>query len=243
MRRARAEAILTEDGIYRQPWFLESLLELADDLAAAGEKKKRLAIMWELRGCPYCKETHLVNFAKPEISAFIQQHFEILQLNLIGSREVVDFDGEKLSEKRLAQKYDVRYTPTFQFFPDSAAALAGAEAARARGRPRAGLHAAAAVSGDVPLRVRARLREGQPAGLSEGEQLDPGLAPPSGYGVSTTLPIPARCSTISCASPASPSGRTLSISTFNLPSDATLSASLKLSGVSIGFPKIVMTLR
>jgi thioredoxin-related protein len=135
---ARAEAILTEDGIYRQPWFLESLLELADDLAASSEKKKRLAIMWELRGCPYCKETHLVNFAKPEISAFIQQYFEVLQLNLIGSREVVDFDGEKLSEKRLAQKYDVRYTPTFQFFPDSAAALSGKkprerEVARAQG--------------------------------------------------------------------------------------------------------------
>jgi thioredoxin-related protein len=123
--QARAEAILTEDGIYRQPWFLESLLELADDLAGASEKKKRFAIMWELRGCPYCKETHLVNFARPEISAFVQQHFEILQLNLIGSREVVDFDGEKLSEKRLAQKYDVRYTPTFQFFPENATALAG----------------------------------------------------------------------------------------------------------------------
>jgi thioredoxin-related protein len=122
---ARAEAVLTEDGIYRQPWFLDSLLELADDLAAASEKKKRLAVMWELRGCPYCKETHLVNFARPDISAFVQQHFEILQLNLIGSREVVDFDGEKLSEKALAQKYDVRYTPTFQFFPDSAAALSG----------------------------------------------------------------------------------------------------------------------
>jgi thioredoxin-related protein len=136
--QARAEAILTEDGIYRQPWFLESLLELGDDLAAAGEKKKRLAIMWELRGCPYCKETHLVNFARPDISAFVQQNFEILQLNLIGSREVVDFDGKKLSEKQLAQKYDVRYTPTFQFFPESAEGLAGKkpkerEVARAQG--------------------------------------------------------------------------------------------------------------
>ena len=64
---ARAEAVLTDDGLYRQPWFLESFLELADDLAGASEKKKRFAIMWELRGCPYCKETHLVNFAKPEI--------------------------------------------------------------------------------------------------------------------------------------------------------------------------------
>src|SRR6185503_8776556 len=122
---ARAEAIMTEDGFYREPWFLESFLELADDLTTAAEKKKRLAIMWELRGCPYCKETHLVNFAKPEIASFIQQRFEILQLNIIGAREVTDFDGEKLSEKRLAQKYDVRYTPTFQFFPESTDGLAG----------------------------------------------------------------------------------------------------------------------
>src|SRR5882672_2051401 len=81
---AQAEPVLTEDGYYREPWFLESFLELADDLSAASQKGKRLAVMWELRGCPYCKETHLVNFAKPDISQYIQQHFEILQLNIIG---------------------------------------------------------------------------------------------------------------------------------------------------------------
>jgi thioredoxin-related protein len=121
---ALAQAILTDDGLYRQPWFLESFLELADDLAAAAEKGKRLAIMWELRGCPYCRQTHLVNFAKPEISGFVRERFDILQLNIIGAREVTDFDGEKISEKRLAEKYDVRATPTFQFFPERAAGLA-----------------------------------------------------------------------------------------------------------------------
>ena len=136
---ARAEAVMTDDGFYREPWFLESFLELADDLAAASENKKRLAIMWELRGCPYCKETHLVNFAKPEIANFIKERFEILQLNIIGSREVTDFDGEKLTEKAFAQKYGVRGVPVFQFFPDSAAGLAREAAARARGRARAGL--------------------------------------------------------------------------------------------------------
>ncbi len=134
----RAETILTDDGLYRQPWFLESFLELPDDLAGATEKQKRFAIMWELRGCPYCKETHLVNFAKPEIEMFIKERFEILQLNIIGSREVTDFDGEKLPEKRLAEKYGVRFTPTFQFFPESVAGLAGKkprdrEVARAQG--------------------------------------------------------------------------------------------------------------
>jgi thioredoxin-related protein len=122
--RAGAEAILTEDGLYRQPWFLESLLELADDLNAAAEARKRFAIVWELRGCPYCKKTHLVNFAVPEIERFVKERFDILQLNIIGDREVTDFDGERLPEKRLAAKYGVRFTPTFQFFPESTAGLA-----------------------------------------------------------------------------------------------------------------------
>jgi len=121
---AQAKAVMTDDGFYREPWFLESFLELADDLAAATENKKRFAIMWELRGCPYCRETHLVNFAKPEIASYIRERFEILQLNIIGSREVTDFDGEKLTEKRFAQKYGVRGVPVFQFFPDSAVGLA-----------------------------------------------------------------------------------------------------------------------
>ena len=123
-RPAFAEAILTDDGLYRQPWFLESFLELADDLEGAAEKGKRLAIMWELRGCPYCRETHLVNFAQPDIEDFVREQFNILQLNIIGAREVTDFDGEKMSEKRLAEKYGIRFTPTFQFFPERAAGLA-----------------------------------------------------------------------------------------------------------------------
>ena len=114
----QAQAMLTDDGIYTQPWFLQSFLELGDDLQGAADKGKRLAIMWELRGCPYCKQTHLINFAKPEIESYIRERFDILQLNIVGAREVVDFDGEKLSEKSLARKYGVRFTPTFQFFPE-----------------------------------------------------------------------------------------------------------------------------
>jgi thioredoxin-related protein len=120
---APAAAVLTDDGLYTQPWFLQSFLEYPDDLQAAADKGKRFAVLWELRGCPYCKQLHLVNFAKPEIESFIKARFEILQLNIGGSREVTDFDGEKLSEKQMAQKYGVRYTPTLQFFPETAAGL------------------------------------------------------------------------------------------------------------------------
>lgn len=121
---ARAEApILTDDGIYKQPWFLESFLDLSDDLEGATKDGKRFVIMWELKGCPYCKETHFVNFARTDISDYIKANFELLQLNIIGSRKVIDFDGSELSEKALALKYGVRFTPTLQFFPERAAPL------------------------------------------------------------------------------------------------------------------------
>ncbi|MGI9483778.1 MAG: thioredoxin family protein [Hyphomicrobiales bacterium] len=129
---------LGEDGLYHQDWFLESFLELADDLNMASENGKRFAVIWELKGCPYCKETHFVNFAREDISKFVKSNFDILQLNIIGSRTVTDFDGEELSEKALAKKYGVRFTPTIQFFPEAMDGLAKAkpktrEVARAQG--------------------------------------------------------------------------------------------------------------
>jgi thioredoxin-related protein len=119
-----SELKLNDDGLYVKPWFLESLLDLNDDLKDATDKGKRLLIMWELKGCPYCKKIHEINFADPAIEAFIKDRFELLQLNIIGAREVTDFDGERLPEKAFARKYGVRGTPTFQFFPERGDGLA-----------------------------------------------------------------------------------------------------------------------
>jgi thioredoxin-related protein len=116
---SRATPVLTDDGTYTESWFIDSFLELADDHAAARAKGKRFAVMWELKGCPYCKETHFVNFARSDISEFVQANFDILPLNVLGSRKVTDFDGEVLPEKQLAAKYGVKFTPTIQFFPTS----------------------------------------------------------------------------------------------------------------------------
>jgi thioredoxin-related protein len=124
---AQAEPALGDDGLYHQSWFLQSFLDLREDLESAASSGKRLAIMWELRGCPYCRETHLVNFADAGITSYIRDNFEVLQLNLIGSRKVTDFDRQELTEKDLAQKYGIRFTPTFQFFPPSAGGIEAKE--------------------------------------------------------------------------------------------------------------------
>ena len=132
VRPAAAEApVLNDDGLYEQPFFVQSFLDLAEDLELAADSGKRFAVMWELRGCPYCKETHLVNFADPEIRGFVSGNFDILQLNLVGSREVVDFDGEAMEERALARKWGVRFTPTTQFFPETLDEVAGRKGSEA----------------------------------------------------------------------------------------------------------------
>jgi len=126
-----AEPAVSDDGLHVQPWFLTSLLDLRDDLKEASAQGKRLAIIWEQRGCPYCLEMHRVNLARPEIADYVKTHYNVIQLNMWGDREVTDFDGQVLSEKKLAQKSRVVFTPTIQFFPATLAETAGKSGAGA----------------------------------------------------------------------------------------------------------------
>jgi thioredoxin-related protein len=118
-------ADIGEDGMYIQPWFHESFLDLSEDLAEAEAEGKRLMIVWEQRGCPYCKRMHEVNLRIPRIVDTLKSDFMVIQLNLWGDREVTDFDGEVLKEKDLANKWRVMFTPTLQFFPATAKELGG----------------------------------------------------------------------------------------------------------------------
>ncbi|MEK9672567.1 MAG: thioredoxin family protein [Rhodospirillaceae bacterium] len=106
-----------EEGVYVQPWFVDTFLDLREDIADAKKQGKQLVILWEQRGCPYCKEMHQVNLRVPEIVDYVRANFNILQLNLWGDRMVTDTDGKKMREKELARKYRVQFTPTLQFFP------------------------------------------------------------------------------------------------------------------------------
>ncbi len=121
---AFAKATLGEDGLYQMDWYLESFLDVSEDLAGATAKGKRFAIMWGLKGCPACKRMHEVHMMDPKIEGYIRDNFEILHLNHIGAREVTDFDGRKRGEKAFGETYGIRFTPTIQFFPETTTGLA-----------------------------------------------------------------------------------------------------------------------
>lgn len=120
-----AEPERDDDGLYTQPWFHTSFLDLKEDHAEAAAAGKHLAILFEQRGCPYCRELHRVNFTKSSILDYMKKNYVILQLNMWGSKAVTDFDGKSLEERDLAQRWKVVFTPSMLFFPADAAALKG----------------------------------------------------------------------------------------------------------------------
>lgn len=129
--RGGAEIEPADDGLYKQPFFLDSFLELGADLQEAADGGRGLLVLFEQRGCPYCREMHLVNFARPEITDYLQAHFLVVQLDLWGARAVLDLDGEEMEERDLARKWFVNFTPTQVIFPASAAGATDARAAEA----------------------------------------------------------------------------------------------------------------
>jgi thioredoxin-related protein len=128
---AAGAASLNDDGLHVQPWFVETFLDLKQDIDDAAQAGKRLVVFIEQKGCIYCTEMHEKALADPKIAEPIKAHFIVLQLNLFGEREVTDTDGKVLREKDAARRWGTVGTPTLLFLPKTSAEAAGKTAREA----------------------------------------------------------------------------------------------------------------
>jgi thioredoxin-related protein len=106
-----------DDGLHKTDWMRDTFKDLREDLAEANSEGKRLVLFFEQRGCIYCKKMHEEVFSDPTVSDYIEEHFFVVQLNLHGDTDAVDFDGEEMSEKDLARRWGILFTPTIMFLP------------------------------------------------------------------------------------------------------------------------------
>ncbi|MCH2168097.1 MAG: thioredoxin family protein [Oceanicola sp.] len=113
-----AGAELGDDGLHKTSWMRDTFKDLREDLDEANAEGKRLALFFEQRGCVYCTKMHEEVFPRPDIAAYIDENYFVVQLNLHGDIEVTDFDGETLTEKQMARKWGVLFTPTIMFLPE-----------------------------------------------------------------------------------------------------------------------------
>lgn len=110
-----------DDGLHKAPWLRDTFKDLREDMAEAEAEGKRLMILIEQRGCIYCDKMHKEVFSVPEIEQAITDHFFVVQINMFGDVEVVDFDGTAAPEKKMVQRWNALFTPTMMFFPASQA--------------------------------------------------------------------------------------------------------------------------
>lgn len=112
-----AASEIGDDGLHKTDWMRDTFKDLREDLAEANAEGKRLVLFFEQRGCIYCKKMHEEVFSDPTVSDYIEEHFFVVQLNLHGDTDAVDFDGQEMSEKDLARRWGILFTPTIMFLP------------------------------------------------------------------------------------------------------------------------------
>jgi thioredoxin-related protein len=99
-------------------WFKDSFLEFEADVAEAAQQNKRVMLYFHQHGCPYCARLVEENFADSDIEAYVRQHFDGIQLNMWGDREIVSVGGREFTEKSFAEALKVQYTPTVIFLDE-----------------------------------------------------------------------------------------------------------------------------
>jgi thioredoxin-related protein len=110
-------------------WFKDSFLDLREDLQEARQAgKKGIALYFGQKHCAYCKALMEINFTKPDIVDYVRKYYDIIPLDIWGSRSVTLFDGSEISESELAAMEETNFTPSLIFYDEN-----GQEAHKMRG--------------------------------------------------------------------------------------------------------------
>ena len=105
-----------EIGLHTPDWFEPSFLDFQEDLERAVERGKiGLAIYFGMDHCPYCEAMFERNLALPDIQLYFSDHFDVIALDVQGSREVVTLTGERMTERAFAVRERLNFTPSFLF--------------------------------------------------------------------------------------------------------------------------------
>ncbi|MGB5774603.1 MAG: thioredoxin fold domain-containing protein, partial [Sedimenticolaceae bacterium] len=98
-------------------WFLETFLNLQDDLNSARESgKKGLIVVFSTVGCSYCYKFADETLRDPSVVAKLRRDFDALALEVFSDDFMIAPWGEELPVKEFAKELAADYTPATYFF-------------------------------------------------------------------------------------------------------------------------------
>jgi thioredoxin-related protein len=105
------------EAISHPAWFKLSFLDLREDLEEAiGGGKQALMVYFGQKYCAYCRKLLEGNFAKLDILAYTQKHFDAIGIDIHGQRNVTDLTGNQWTERGFSVEQGVNFTPTLVFY-------------------------------------------------------------------------------------------------------------------------------
>ena len=109
-------------------WFKLSFLDLGEDIQEAAEAgKSGIIVYFGQKYCAYCKQ-FLDDIGKEDIRAYMDEHFDVIGIDIHGYRMLTDLDGNELVESQFAVREKTNFTPSLVFYD-----IEGNEALRLRG--------------------------------------------------------------------------------------------------------------
>ena len=102
------QQVTTFDTFELPDWFKVSFLDLSEDNAEAVEVNKHLVVFFWQDFCGYCKNTIEKNLTQQSIRDVFDKHFDVVALNIWGSKEVYGLDGTATTEKEIARSLGVQ---------------------------------------------------------------------------------------------------------------------------------------
>jgi len=108
---------LLEEALTYPDWFNLSSGDLRDDLKTAIDSGKNgLMVYFGQKRCAYCEQFLKTNLGTADIRQYIQEHFDVIPIDIWGIEDLVDSDGESYSERDLSLKYETNFTPSLIFY-------------------------------------------------------------------------------------------------------------------------------
>ncbi|HED17872.1 MAG TPA: thioredoxin [Gammaproteobacteria bacterium] len=109
--RPLAEPVETPD------WFFLSFLDIKEDLGEIKKAgKKGLIVYFGQKRCPYCKAFLENNFNKRDVVYYTRKNFEIIAIDVRGTRLVTQIDGTVIPENEFAEHLSANFTPSLLFY-------------------------------------------------------------------------------------------------------------------------------
>lgn len=106
-----------ENSVRYPAWFRLSFLHLQEDLQEIKASGKRgLVVYFGQAYCPYCKALVEGNFGRGDIEQYTRKYFDVVAIDIHGTKPVTDMNGLVLSEKEYAIREKINFTPTLIFY-------------------------------------------------------------------------------------------------------------------------------